>query len=279
MRYLVRILIGIMMALAALTPAVDAAPLEQAASCRFVLGFKTLHDLIPSIVGACVDNESHTANGDAVQHTTNGLLVWRKMDNYTAFTNGYRTWINGPFGLQERLNSSRFPWEKRASVAATAVVHFVPPASASHQTSGSCFASSIAATRTDAWRCSAGNVIYDPCFAVSGDQTAVTCVRDPLDPGSIVRLVLEKPLPPAETVPIQPRPWFLQLADGTVCNFFTGATAGINGERINYGCSDGWVIVGDVHPDGVWTAREVFLAPQSITPQESATVQIKTAWL
>jgi hypothetical protein len=40
-----------------------------------------------------------------------GLLVWRKADNWTAFTDGYRTWINGPAGIQQRLNTQRFSWE------------------------------------------------------------------------------------------------------------------------------------------------------------------------
>ena len=38
-------------------------------------------------------------------------MVWRKADNFTAFTDGYRTWVNGPDGLQQRLNSQRFAWE------------------------------------------------------------------------------------------------------------------------------------------------------------------------
>ena len=83
--------------------------------CRFVLGFATLHALIPDIVGICLDDEQHNpANGDGLQHTTHGLLVWRKADNFTAFTDGYRTWVNGPYGLEERLNSERFPWEADA---------------------------------------------------------------------------------------------------------------------------------------------------------------------
>jgi hypothetical protein len=82
------------------------------AGCRFVLGFATLHDLIPGIVGACLENEHHNpANGDALQATTNGLLVWRKADNFTAFTDGFRTWVNGPYGLQQRLNRQRLAWE------------------------------------------------------------------------------------------------------------------------------------------------------------------------
>jgi len=94
-----------------------AAPPAHADGCRFVLGFATLHDLLPRVVGQCVDDEQHNpANGDGLQHTTGmvgagGLLVWRKADNRTAFTDGYRTWVNGPTGLEYRLNTQRFAWE------------------------------------------------------------------------------------------------------------------------------------------------------------------------
>jgi hypothetical protein len=94
--------------LSSATPATQA----QATSCELVLGFRTLHDLIPSIVGDCIENEWHNAeNGDGLQRTTKGLMVWRKIDNWTAFTDGYLTWINGPYGLQSRLNTQIFPWE------------------------------------------------------------------------------------------------------------------------------------------------------------------------
>jgi hypothetical protein len=90
-------------------------PAEAQTSCRFVLGFQTLHGLIPAIVGDCRENEWHNAeNGDGLQQTTGGLLVWRKADNWTAFTNGSTTWINGPFGLQSRPNEERFSWEQDA---------------------------------------------------------------------------------------------------------------------------------------------------------------------
>jgi hypothetical protein len=80
-------------------------------SCRFVLGFQMLHDAIPAVVGDCADDEQHAANGEGLQQTTKGLLVWRKADNFTAFTDGYRSWVNGPNGLQQRLNARRFAWE------------------------------------------------------------------------------------------------------------------------------------------------------------------------
>ena len=96
------------------------APAEaQSANCGFSLGFKTIHDMIPDVVGDCRENEWHNAeNGDGLQQTTGGLLVWRKFDNWTAFTNGSITWINGPFGLQARANTERFPWEGVAAVPA-----------------------------------------------------------------------------------------------------------------------------------------------------------------
>jgi peptidoglycan/xylan/chitin deacetylase (PgdA/CDA1 family) len=88
-----------------------------AQACAFSLGFKALHDLAPDVVGSCLDDESHdSATGDALQHTSaqhgrGGLLVWRRSDNWTAFTDGARTWINGPDGLVARPNDECFWWE------------------------------------------------------------------------------------------------------------------------------------------------------------------------
>ena len=84
----------------------------HAADCEFRLGFKTLRDLIGhDIVGECLENEHYNEISDSNQQTTGGLMAWRKADNWTAFTDGYRTWINGPNGLVQRLNTERFPWE------------------------------------------------------------------------------------------------------------------------------------------------------------------------
>lgn len=95
------------------------APLGGAtATCQFVLGFAALRDLIPGQVRTCVDNEQHNpANGDGLQLTTGGLLVWRKQDNWAAFTDGARTWVFGPYGLEQRWNSQQFAWEGPGSGA------------------------------------------------------------------------------------------------------------------------------------------------------------------
>jgi hypothetical protein len=90
-----------------------AAPaVAQTPACSFELGFAELDSLIPDVVGDCIANESfNPVNGDSLQPTTNGLMVWRKSDNFTAFTDGFLSWVNGPLGLQERENLQRFWWE------------------------------------------------------------------------------------------------------------------------------------------------------------------------
>ena len=95
----------------------------QAAGCTFQLGFRMLHDQIPAIVGECLEDEHHNPDdGDGLQGTTNGLLVWRKADNWTAFTDGSTTWINGPDGLVSRPNSGPlFPWEAGAPAASSGI--------------------------------------------------------------------------------------------------------------------------------------------------------------
>ena len=84
----------------------------------FKLGFKALADQVPSVAGLPLEEEHWGANGDSLQRTTTGLMVWRKADNWTAFTNGSRTWINGPRGVQSRPNDERFPWEAAAPMEA-----------------------------------------------------------------------------------------------------------------------------------------------------------------
>ena len=84
----------------------------QGAACGFVLGFADLRALVGAhLVGECLEDQRFGANGDALQQTTGGLLAWRKADNWTAFTDGARTWLNGPQGIQQRPNTERFAWE------------------------------------------------------------------------------------------------------------------------------------------------------------------------
>ena len=86
-------------------------PAPRSTGIVFRLGFKLLADQIGRVAGQPVENEHYGANGDSLQQTTAGLMVWRKADNWTAFTDGATTWVNGPNGVQSRPNSVRFSWE------------------------------------------------------------------------------------------------------------------------------------------------------------------------
>lgn len=121
---------------------VPASVYAQAPSCGFQLGFKAIADQIGTEVGQCLENEHfNTDNGNAEQRTTawhgkGGLLVWRKADNWTAYTDGANTWVNGPFGIQKRANTERFPYEAPPSAAAAAPASPVQAAPAPQSVNG-----------------------------------------------------------------------------------------------------------------------------------------------
>ncbi|MGH2350893.1 MAG: hypothetical protein ACRDI2_21450 [Chloroflexota bacterium] len=108
-----------------IAPITDLAPRLPAAleawvprpSCRFVLGFAIMRDTVgPNTVGACLEDETFDpATGTTQQPTVGGLLVWRKADGALAFTDGYWTWLKGPYGIQQRLNTQRYCWEADAN--------------------------------------------------------------------------------------------------------------------------------------------------------------------
>ena len=114
-------------------------PAHASNHCQFVLGFATLREIIGhDIVGECLENQRYAANGNAEQRTTGGLLVWRKADNWTAFSDGYHTWINSPNGLVQRLNTERLAWEADSAdfVPAAATPQPVVPFSLRDYTNG-----------------------------------------------------------------------------------------------------------------------------------------------
>jgi len=118
------------------------------------------------------------------------------------------------------------------------------------QGSGKCFAESAAsAGRPDAWRCSTGNAILDPCFQnVMGDPKVLACPADPWSANVRMLTVMES-LPASARKDLMLKntmPWAIELANGQRCTLFTGATAPIAGMRINYGCPGGYIAVGDI---------------------------------
>ncbi len=49
-----------------------------------------------------------------------------------------------------------------------------------------------------------------------------------------------------ETIDPLDIPWGLELANGAQCTLLTGASAVLAGERVNYGCDDGGLVLGEV---------------------------------
>jgi beta propeller repeat protein len=100
------------------TSSSSATPPPTSGPCQYILGFKTLHDQIADKVGPCVTSEYWNEIGDSNQITQGGLMAWRKADNWTAFTNGSMTWLNGPCGIQMRPNAGPFfSWEGRVGAS------------------------------------------------------------------------------------------------------------------------------------------------------------------
>src|SRR6201998_1469832 len=67
----------------------------------------------------------------------------------------------------------------------------------SEKVSGKCFATSAASpTRPDAWRCSTGNAILDPCYQrIMGDEKQLACPMESPWSQKVVLLTLSEPLP------------------------------------------------------------------------------------
>lgn len=107
--------------------------------------------------------------------------------------------------------------------------------------SGECFSRSLASPgRPDAWRCTSGNQILDPCLEGFG-QAALVCAQAPWS-SEVALLTPSKPLPQSggpRELDLTALPWALALANGARCVLLTGATSGLVGLRINYGCVGG----------------------------------------
>ena len=167
----------------------------------------------------------------------------------------------------------------------TAVVPFVPAVPEGQPQEGSCWTNSLSVPRDDAWRCMVGNQIHDPCF-LAADGKTIVCDANPVtdEPGFVLKLTQPLPtpdVPEAAKSAMQYNGWLIELTDGSDCSFMTGATAGIDGERINYGCSDGKDILGDLMPGTIWQANKVQIAPAGdagFTVTLSVTVPVVTVY-
>lgn len=101
-------------------------PTRAAPNCTLQLGFASLAEQLGPRVGACVEPAQYDADGDAHQRTTTGAFLWRKADNWTAFTDGWQTWAAGPGGVAPVENAARL--DPTASPFAVDLDHAAPAA-------------------------------------------------------------------------------------------------------------------------------------------------------
>ena len=79
------------------------------------------------------------------------------------------------------------------SAVTTSSGKLLPGYSVAGKISGYCWTTSINSTSNSAWRCMAGNNIYDPCFAPNKSTHVVYCMTSPSSK-KLVAMSLTKPL-------------------------------------------------------------------------------------
>jgi hypothetical protein len=114
-----------------------------------------------------------------------------------------------------------------------------------------------------AYRCFAGNAIYDPCWAENAATPTVLCLPYPWARGDI-KLLLREPLSPIPSHAGGPglgEPWGLELAGGQRCVLAQGAHSVFAGRVIDYYCSTKlWLLRGLTEDRPQWQAGSVIAA-------------------
>jgi serine/threonine protein kinase len=105
-------------------------------------------------------------------------------------------------------------------------------------THGSCFTSSNVIQRADAFRCTSGNFLYDPCFSIN--DTQLLCPSDgPWANSGVLINVSALVSFGGKDQGTSGQPWAIQMADGTRCLAVSGATNEVAGQRLGYFCKHG----------------------------------------
>ncbi len=211
---------------------------------------------------------------------------------------GVGQFFSNPYAINPSASNQTTSTSSQTNPAtpATQIIEYVPaiPASSTPVLSGSCWTNSIAAPfRSDAWRCTVGNSISDPCFQIPNNTSSLLCNVNPTitDATSTFVLKLTKPLPAPDVPPGLPPPswaWLVELQGGTRCTPFTGTlpiTA--TGDAANYGCAPGplgtdvMIFNGLNTSSSAWTAEIGTIAEMTSSLPimvSSSTVRVATVW-
>jgi hypothetical protein len=171
-----------------------------------------------------------------------------------------------------------------AALTATRQIHVSPVGPDGRPVSGyrttqtvanaSCEAGSEAIGR--AYRCFAGNSLYDPCWAERAAAPTVLCLPFPWSVTDI-RLEVGAPLSAIPAEPGTSEPWGVELATGQRCVLLQGAHSLFAGRVIDYYCNAGLSLLrGLTQTAPVWRAASVTGAAgkQALGPSE----EIRIAW-
>ncbi len=109
-----------------------------------------------------------------------------------------------------------------------------------------------------AYRCFAGNAVYDPCWAEKAARPTVLCLPEPWS-ASATRLSVTGQL---GAIPAQPggasEPWGVELAGGQRCILLQGAHGSFDGQVIDYYCGPQLSLLrGLIRTGPLWRAHSV----------------------
>jgi len=176
-------------------------------------------------------------------------------------------------------------------ITGTKVIKYIPQIS-TEKREGSCWTNSNIVRRSDVWRCMIGNEIFDPCYTAQDKATIVCDARPDIKKPSGFVLKLAKPLPTPDVVKgPSSSASMIELEDGTICDFISGAsgaTDGVRSERVGYSCrikAQNVVLFGDLQLGKVWIAEKGVLVEQKTSDElppflvkDLKKVRIRTVW-
>lgn len=216
--------------------------------------------VVLAITGGCAGGSSGSSSHEVAGQTSSGANTPRSEPPTTATTadSAATSWASGR--TEVVVYEPFTPSGLASDVSATATK------------AGYCWTSSDATQRSDAFRCMSGNEIFDPSFSNPYGKSEVACPES--GPSQLIVLDLTQPLPSVTGDQSANTPWRFQLADGAICEIATGATATIDGMRLNGSCRDSASWVGSIDESNEpWSV----LIEQQGSSQLVST-QIKEAW-
>ena len=142
-----------------------------------------------------------------------------------------------------------------------------------YRSTGSC-SDSFVSGQDGPLRCFSGNFIYDPCFPDPTGEDQALCVRSPRARSGVM---LRGAVNAHDGYDSRPNraPWAVELFDGSMCTFVSGATSAKAGLRLNYMCGGTRVLWGTPNKRAAtWTIRK----SSGYSGRGWRRVKIKVAW-